>query len=397
MRKHNILSLTIVLVFVTILLTSCGVSPEQARGELRKFNTTYTNLNDFLNYTKKGDLNVVTLFLQAGADANLTNSDKVTALMIATDEYYPTICKLLLDQGADLNTRDSQDRTALGIATFRGKSEIVKMLLEKGADPNSKDKGVPVLVTALKQGNADIAKLLLDKGADINTKVSDDNSLLTLAIANNQLGTVKLLLKAGVNVNVKVGKNNETALTRAASQSDIDILKELLNAGAEVKTNPTTGNTALINSVFKGNSNNTDMLLQYGANVNSKIADRESILAYAVRNNLTPIVQTLIKYNVSVSQDDLIKASDKTDIAKLFVSKGYVNNEVASNVKQLYQKYLSSDTPATDNTPIYKAIPNSAEIRNDNTSKEVVVQTKSQSDTQAPDILTAPKIFNIQH
>ncbi|MFZ3102059.1 MAG: ankyrin repeat domain-containing protein, partial [Desulfitobacteriaceae bacterium] len=190
---------------------------------------------------------------------------------------------------------------------------------------------------------------------------------------------------------------------------------------AEVKTNPINGNTALINSVLKGNSNNTDILLQYGANVNSKIADRESILAYAVRNNLTPIVQTLIKYNVSVSQDDLIKASDKAEIAELFVSKGYVNNEVASNVKQLYQKYLPSNTSATAKTPIYNATPDSSEIQNSatppttaktpiykitpasseiqnaNTSKELAVQTKSQIDTQALDILTAPKIFNIKH
>ncbi|MFZ3102250.1 MAG: ankyrin repeat domain-containing protein, partial [Desulfitobacteriaceae bacterium] len=238
MRKPNILtvSLTIVLVFATVLLTSCAVSPEQARGELTKLNTNYTNINDFLNYTQKDDLAVVTLFLQAGADANLTNSDKETALMIAADKSYPEICKLLLDQGADLNARDSQDRTALGIATSRGKSEIVKLLLDRGADANSKNKGVPLLVTAIQQGKADIAKVLLNKGADIDAKGSDADTLLTLAIANNQLETVKLLLKAGVNVNVKVGKNNETALTRAAYQADIDILKELLNAGAEVKT-----------------------------------------------------------------------------------------------------------------------------------------------------------------
>ncbi len=403
MRKPNILtlSLSIVLVFTTIFLTSCtkSVSPEQARDSLRKLNTTYTNLNDFLNYTQKGDLAVVTLFLQAGADANLTNSDKVTALMIAADEYYPTICKLLLDQGADVNARDSQDRTALGIATLRGQSEIVKMLLDKGADANSKNKGIPVLVTAFQQGKADIAKLLIDKGADINAKVSEDDTLLTLAVANSQLETVKLLLKGSVNVNAQVGKNNETALTRAASQTDINILKELLSAKAEVNAKPTNGNTALINSVIKGNANNTDLLLQNGANVDSKIADRESILAYAIRNNLTPIVQTLLNHKVSVSQDDLIKASDKADMAKLFVSKGYINSKVASNVKRLYQKYLANEVPVTDNTPIYKSTPNSSEVQNTNTSKTQApdVPVEKTSATQTPNIMTEPKIFNIQH
>ena len=402
MRKKNILTLclTLLLVFTTMLLTSCAISPEQARDELTQINTSYNNFDDFMKYIQKGDLPVVTLFLQAGADANLTNSDKVTALMVAADNSYPEICKILLDQGANVNAHDAEDRTALEIATLRGQSDIVKMLLDKGADANSKNKGIPVLVTAFKQGKADVAKLLIDKGADINVKVSDNDTLLTLAVASHQLEPVKLLLKNAVNVNAKVGKNKETALTRAASQADYDILKELLNAGAEVNVNPTDGNTALINSVIKGNSNNTDLLIQYGANVNSKIEGRESILSYAISHNLTPIVRTLINHNVSVSQEDLIRASNRVDLAKLFVSKGYVNDETASNVKQLYQKYLPNETPVLDKTPIYKSATDSSETQPSDISKTLTLdfQTKTAIDTtQSFDVLNAPKIFNIRH
>jgi ankyrin repeat protein len=50
------------------------------------------------------------------------------------------IVKLFLDRGAQVNARDEQGRTALFYAAGRGYSVITGMLLEEGADPNLTDK-----------------------------------------------------------------------------------------------------------------------------------------------------------------------------------------------------------------------------------------------------------------
>ena len=73
--------------------------------------------------------------LKKGADPNVTNDAKATALMWAATDLAKT--RVLLAHGADVNAVSTDFRTALIAAAGRpGGASVVKLLLDHGANPN---------------------------------------------------------------------------------------------------------------------------------------------------------------------------------------------------------------------------------------------------------------------
>ncbi len=136
----------------------------------------------FMKAAGKGQLDVVKLLLDRGADVNARDSRGYTPLLSASEMGHLDIVKQLLEGGADVNARDSHGYTPLLLASQMGYLDVVKHLLEKGADVNAKrHKGFTALMVASRVGYLDFVKLLLDKGADLNAR--DSNGLTALGWA----------------------------------------------------------------------------------------------------------------------------------------------------------------------------------------------------------------------
>ncbi len=102
----------------------------------------------FLRAAQSGDVVLMKLLLEHGADASISTESKVTPLMVAsgigwvegvTYEWSPQMTldavKLLLDLGADVNAQDTLDgRTALMGAAHKGRNDVIQLLVEHGAD-----------------------------------------------------------------------------------------------------------------------------------------------------------------------------------------------------------------------------------------------------------------------
>lgn len=109
----------------------------------------------FLRASQSGDLVLMKLLLEHGADPNITTEAKVTPLMVAsgigwvqgvTYEWSPQqtleAVKLLLDLGADVNAQDLADgRTALMGAAHKGRNDVIELLVKHGADLSLRDIG----------------------------------------------------------------------------------------------------------------------------------------------------------------------------------------------------------------------------------------------------------------
>ena len=96
------------------------------------------------------DADAVRLLLESGADPNVRNEGGVTALMWAVDDLEKT--RVLLTSGAQVNARSSDGRTPLLIATgYYGAAPVVKLLLDDGADPSAKAASYRGPVTPLRQ------------------------------------------------------------------------------------------------------------------------------------------------------------------------------------------------------------------------------------------------------
>ena len=78
--------------------------------------------------------------LNEGADVNGRGGNRnYTALMLASKYGELKIVKLLLEKGADINAKDNRGYTPLSEASIYGQLEVAKLLLEKGANVNAKD------------------------------------------------------------------------------------------------------------------------------------------------------------------------------------------------------------------------------------------------------------------
>lgn len=125
------------------------------------------SVSEFIKYIKKGDAEVVTLYLDAGMDPNIIYySDYPIYYAVKSGEY--EIVKILLERGARANIGFE---SPLYTAVKKRNLNIVRLLLQYGADPNYSDfmSGSSILYRALRNGQYNIARELLDSGAKIDT------------------------------------------------------------------------------------------------------------------------------------------------------------------------------------------------------------------------------------
>ena len=117
----------------------------------------------------RSDQEMVKLLLGAGANPKAANRDGSTPLWLACNNGNAAILEMLLKAGADANEHLPLGRTPLMIASRTGNVDAVKVLLDHGAEVNAREslRGTTALMWAADEGHADVIKLLVSRGADI--------------------------------------------------------------------------------------------------------------------------------------------------------------------------------------------------------------------------------------
>jgi ankyrin repeat protein len=113
----------------------------------------FTGQTAFLRAALAGDITVMRLLLEKGADPNIATFAGTTALMAAAGVNWMTgqtfteskealmeAVQLCLDNGADVNAKNSMGVTAVIGAANRGSDDILEFLVKKGARLDIKDK-----------------------------------------------------------------------------------------------------------------------------------------------------------------------------------------------------------------------------------------------------------------
>jgi ankyrin repeat protein len=149
----------------------------------------------FLESVKKGDTELVSLFLDAGMNPDARDGSKNTALIIASREGHVKIVKALVFKRADVTAKNSRGRNALMLAGENGHAGIVEFLLVQGADLHNRDNwGITALMKAASSGDSDIVKTLIKWGADVNERDGEGG---TTVLMHAIMISLKFYLTAG--------------------------------------------------------------------------------------------------------------------------------------------------------------------------------------------------------
>jgi uncharacterized protein len=324
---------------------------------------------------RAGDADVVKLLIDAGADVNARESVAgETALMWAALENHAAAVTLLVSRGAQINGRSNESTyprlrfgdgivarqmvlprggwTPLMYAARQNSIDAARALADAGADLNLPDPdGTTALVYAIINGHFDLARMLVEKGADANIADSKGMGALYAAVDMSTLdetvgrpnpkphsiidaaGLVKVLLAHGANPNIALRApvlerihndgdsslaEGATPLMRAAKDADVEVMRALLDGGANVNATTKVQKTPLMYAAsrlsgFRGGANRgteedaraaVALCLDRGANINAVDDNGQSALHLSVAQAEDSIVTLLVERGANLQAQD---------------------------------------------------------------------------------------------
>jgi uncharacterized protein len=297
---------------------------------------------------------VVEALIEGGADIRQRSNAGTTPLMFAVRKGDMGSVKALLAAGADVNEKRVDLATPLLVAIVNGHEDLVDLLLDKGADPNveggSTDLSVqgsrarPIKITLKTPSHRD---QLLETGTEggngannswgrplqaaihvANWHVSDE----FIAVNIDRMRVIKSLLKHGADVNARNTdmeprwsgaryRRRQVGLTpflAAARQADIEVMRLLLEQGADPKLNTPINITPLMLAAGIAWASNQDraseeqvleavkmLVEELGADVNFAADTGETAMHAAAYRGANSVVQYLFDKGAKLDVVDL--------------------------------------------------------------------------------------------
>ena len=206
--------------------------------------------------------------LQAGADPNLVDVNGMGPLALAIESDNLEIAGLLLAKGAEPNLPRGAGETPLMSATRLKSKAMVRLLLDHGASPNAQEKKFGQTALMWAAGEPEIVRMLLDKGADIRTvSRSWEVTATRYTPITNTLGLTGIPWNHDGEYTTRAGGYGP--LHFAVQNADIESVKMLLDAGADVNQPAADGSTPLLIALFKWVRNGQQTRITSGGIVGS--------------------------------------------------------------------------------------------------------------------------------
>ena len=302
---------------------------------------------------KTGNADAVRMLIEYGAAVNATEpTQNQTAIMWAAAERHSDVVSALISAHADLKTFTKQGFAPIHFAARVGDLESVKLLLAAGVDVNtltgagSPAPYTPLLIATLR-AQTDVALYLLDHGADPNNNAAGftplhwasttwegyaanpvygfEDPMSGIPDRKAKLRLVKSLLAHGAQVNARMTKRQPsfatgytdgvgaTPLLLAASVDDVEMMRILLDAGADPQIKTATNASTIIAATGLnhgiGESLVTEaeataavnLLLSLGVDPKGETTFGENALFGPAYRGWNPLLEKLIKLGVNVN------------------------------------------------------------------------------------------------
>jgi uncharacterized protein len=282
----------------------------QVTAEPRAIYRPAGGLTPLLYSAREGCIDCAKYLAAAGADLNLADPEQVSPLLLSILNGHFDLAAYLIQKGANPGKWDWYGRTPLYAAVDlntlpRGgrpdqpsldtttSLQIIEQLLAAGANPNPElklappfrnignDRGLDGLLTigttpllrAAKALDAPAIKILLGKGASLSlsnnrgitpvmaaaglgsTDADTRGLYITEDVQQRSIESLKLLLAAGADINAKDGTRGLTPLHEAARWGWNDVVRFLVDHGADLQAKDNRGMTPVDSAMGKAGGN----------------------------------------------------------------------------------------------------------------------------------------------
>ena len=207
---------------------------------------------------------------------------------------------LLLSKGMPVNAATSLGTTPLHMAVKKGNKAMLQLLLEKGGNIFKEDgENYTVLGRAIVDGRnaaAEIVRLLIANGAQLNGFARNGNmptKPLILAVEFGKANLVRALLDEGADIETKDAQGT-TPLIKAAQVSRKEEIKILLGKKANINATNNKAETPLIAAIKARSDEIAILLLRSGADMECKDQDGETPLFIAAKMGLLGVVMEMV-------------------------------------------------------------------------------------------------------
>ena len=220
-----------------------------------------------------------------------------TILVWAILNRTPDVVKIFLDNGVKINSirnRNPFEYNTIGESMF-GATFVnpASPLMDATINTDSLSPLFDLFALALHQkDNPDMVQLLIDQNIDINVKGGNGETPLDLAISKKRIKSAKQIRLQG-------GKTG--SIYSAAQVGDIDSIKGLLDAGADVNKKSSNGEFILHIAVGEGHEEIVRLIIANGGDVNAQGMSKMTPLLIAVGRGRVEILRLLIENGADVN------------------------------------------------------------------------------------------------
>jgi len=146
-------------------------------------------------------------------------------MLVLQKVFLLSLLALLFSQNTSSPKQDLNDQ--LFEAVRKGDAAAVTSLLDRGADVNAKFRyGATALFKAAERGNVEVTKVLLDRGADVKVKDTFyQATAMTWALNGKHLEVVRLLLQKGA-------EGADDVLMQGTQENNPELVKMALDSGS---------------------------------------------------------------------------------------------------------------------------------------------------------------------
>ncbi|MFH4980405.1 hypothetical protein AB6A40_007114 [Gnathostoma spinigerum] len=257
----------------------------------------------------------------------------------------------LLRAGADIDAQDDSEDTALMLAVKSGRQMVVECLLKNGADPTIVDEcDRTPLHHAVAIQSTEITKLLLEtRKINVDALDVENRTALVVCAKYDMMGPeiAEMLLRAKADVACVGDKcsrtyDGKTALHFAAQHNNVEIIRVLVENGANKDAQDQLDQTPLFLAAKEGHLEAVEKLICLGASKEITDQKERSPRDVAAEN----LYMEVVNFLDSVQTQRVLGMS-------MAASFGHLDAVAASRFKKMLKKASSKTTVKKNSSPVH--------------------------------------------